>query len=148
MHCRRAARPPRRSSRPRAPTSTWSRCGLHGRSPHTQRAYRADSNRFRAFVDCQLPAVTLGDLQAFADELEEQLLDPASRARKLAAVKSLLAFGHQLGYLPFDVGRPLKLPPRKDTLAERILDEADVHRLVALETNRRDWLRFGLHARQ
>jgi len=63
-------------------------------------------------------------------------------------VKSLLAFGHQLGYLPFDVGRPLKLPPRKDTLAERILDEADVHRLVALETNRRDWLRFGLHARQ
>ena len=60
----------------------------------------------------------------FADILER--MAPTSRARMIAAVKSLLAFGHRLGYLPFDVGRAVKLPPRKDQLAERILPEADV----------------------
>jgi integrase/recombinase XerD len=33
---------------------------LHGRSPHTRRAYRADVDRFRAFVVKPLPTVTLG----------------------------------------------------------------------------------------
>ena len=34
---------------------------LHGRSPHIQRAYRADGDRFLAFVTRPLPTVTLGD---------------------------------------------------------------------------------------
>jgi integrase/recombinase XerD len=53
-------------------------------------------------------------------------------------VKSLLAFGHRLGYLPFDVGRVVKLPHVKDTLAQRILPEADVHRILALEPDQRN----------
>lgn len=28
----------------------------------------------------------------------------------ISAVKSLFAFGHRLGYLPFDAARPLRLP--------------------------------------
>jgi len=36
---------------------------LHGRSPHTQRAYRADVDRFLAFVATPLPTVTLGHRQ-------------------------------------------------------------------------------------
>src|SRR5919201_5785969 len=40
---------------------------LHGRSPHTQRAYRADAARFLGFVARPLQLVTLGDVQAFAD---------------------------------------------------------------------------------
>jgi hypothetical protein len=34
---------------------------LHGRSPHTQRAYRADSDRFLAFVGRSLATTTLGE---------------------------------------------------------------------------------------
>jgi integrase/recombinase XerD len=109
---------------------------LHGRSPHTQRAYRADADRFLAFVIRPLTIVTLGDLQAFADSLAG--LAPSSRARTLAAVKSLLSFGTRTGYLPLNVGAAVKLPPRKDTLAARILAEPDVHRLLALEPNRRN----------
>jgi integrase/recombinase XerD len=105
---------------------------LHGRSPATQRAYRADAEAFLAFAAKPLRAVTLGDLQAYADQLAATQA-PASQARRLAAVKSLCGFAHRLGYLPFDVGRPLRLPPRKATLAERILPEADVQRLIALE---------------
>src|SRR5918912_3253159 len=109
---------------------------LHGRSPHTQRAYRADAERFLAFVARPLRAVTLGDLQAFADALEG--LAPSSRARTLAAVKSLLSFGQRTGYLPLNVRAAVKLPRAKNTLAERILTEPEVVRIIALEPNRRN----------
>jgi integrase/recombinase XerD len=114
---------------------------LHGRSPHTQRAYRADCEQFRGFVAKPLAMVTLGDLQAFADSL---IGKPSSRSRTLAAVKSLLAFGQRTGYLALNVGAALKLPAGKDTLAERILTETDVHRLLALEPDRRNQLLLRL----
>ena len=98
---------------------------LHGRSVHTQRAYRADIVRFRGGTDKPLPAVTLTDLQGFADSLVA--LAASSRYRKLSALKSLLAFGHRIGYLPFDVGRALRLPGVRNRLTERILPEAEIH---------------------
>ena len=104
---------------------------LHGRSVHTQRAYRSDVKRFQAFSGQPLRRVTLGDVQGFADSLLH--LSPASRSRILSAIKSLLAFGHRIGYLAYDVGRPLRLPRQKNRLAERILSEADVHGMLALE---------------
>jgi integrase/recombinase XerD len=109
---------------------------LHGRAEHTQRAYRRDAERFIAFVGCSLNDVTLGDVQAFADSLEG--LAPSSRARTLAAIKSLLSFGQRTGYLPLNVGAAVKLPRAKNTLAERILTEPDVVRILALEPNRRN----------
>jgi len=115
---------------------------LHGRSQHTQRAYRGDVGRFLAFTARPLAQTTLSDLQAFADELNS--MAPTSRARILSAVKSLLAFGQRTGYLPFNVGAPMRLPARKFTLAERILPEADVQRLLALESNQRDRIMFRL----
>ena len=104
---------------------------LHGRSPHTQRAYRADIARFSTGAGKPLSSVTLADLQDFADSLND--LAATSRYRALSSVKSLLGFGHQLGYLPFDVGRALRLPAVRSRLAERILPEADVHRMLSLE---------------
>jgi len=109
---------------------------LHGRSLHTQRAYAADIHRFCAHAGKPLATVTLADLQAFADSLQD--LAPASRYRTLSAVKSLVGFGHQLGYLPFDVGRALRLPALRNRLAERILPEADVQRILSLEPNQRN----------
>ncbi len=109
---------------------------LHGRSPHTQRAYAADVARFAGRAGKPLRAVTLVDLQSFADSLAD--LAPASRYRTLSTIKSLLAFGHRIGYLPFDVGRALRLPAVRNRLAERILPEADVHRILSLEPNIRN----------
>jgi integrase/recombinase XerD len=117
---------------------------LHGRSPHTQRAYRTEWRRFIAFAGKSLLEVTLGDLQDFADYLQKLHLAPGSRHRAISAVKSLFAFGARLGYLPFDVARPLKMPSGKDTLNERILDEAAVCRLIAGETNGRNRLMLQL----
>ena len=109
---------------------------LHGRSPHTQRAYAGDVARFRAHAGKGLPVVTLSDLQEFANSLGD--LGPASRYRALSAVKSLLAFGHRIGYLAFDVGRVLRLPMVRNRLAERILPEADLHRILSLEPQARN----------
>jgi integrase/recombinase XerD len=112
------------------------RLWLHGRPANTTRAYSADVNRFRVFVDKPLQSVTVGDVQAFSDTLED--LSDASCARKLSAVKSLLSFGHRIGYLPFDVGRPVRLPRLKDTIAERILPEDTVLGMITLEPGQRN----------
>ena len=50
--------------------------------------------------------------------------------RALSAVKSLLSYAHRVGYVPFNVGAAVKLPKLKNTLAERILPESAVHRLI------------------
>ena len=106
---------------------------LHGRSRHTQRAYRADAERFLRDFEKPLHQITLGDIQAYAGKLAEAGLEASSVYRSMSAVKSLFAFGHRLGYLPFDVARPLRLPALRNALAERILDETDVLRMIALE---------------
>jgi len=110
---------------------------LHGKRPHTQRAYGADVQSLLTFVHGKpLAAVTLAELQDFADSLSE--LSANSRKRTLSSVKSLFAFGQRIGYLRFNVGAALKTPKAKNTLAERILTEAEVHAMIALTANRRD----------
>jgi len=113
---------------------------LFGRSPHTQRASRREAARFLALAGRPLRAVTPGDVQAVATALAAAAaaLTPPSQARTLAAVKSLLASGHHLGHLPFDAGGAVRLPKLRSALAERILSEADVHRLLALEPDARN----------
>jgi integrase/recombinase XerD len=111
---------------------------LHGRSVHTRRAYQRAVGRFLHSGRRPLPAVPLGDLQAFAWALEEEQSAPASRRLVLAAVKSLLAFGQRVGDLRFDAGAVVKLPPVKDALAERLLDREAVLRLLDREPDARD----------
>jgi integrase/recombinase XerD len=111
---------------------------LHGKSDATVDAYRSDLTKFVDFTEAKpLRTVTLSDVQDFADFISE-LLAPASQARILAALKSLFAFGHQVGYLPFDVGRPVKLPSRRDERAQRILSADDVHAMIAHAKRGRD----------
>jgi integrase/recombinase XerD len=106
---------------------------LHGRSRHTQRAYRADAGRFLEAINEPLNRITLGNLQEYAGQLAGSGLELSSVHRTMSALKSLFAFGFRLGYLPFDVARPLRLPALRDGLAERILEETDVLRMIALE---------------
>lgn len=111
---------------------------LHGKSAATVEAYSSDLAKFVDFTEGKpLRTVTLADVQEFADFISE-LLAPASQARILASLKSLFAFGHQVGYLPFDVGRPVKLPSRRDERAERILSADDVHAMIAHAKKGRD----------
>jgi integrase/recombinase XerD len=109
---------------------------IHGRSRHTQRAYRANAERFLSFAGKPLAQVALRDIQAFGDSLT--FLAQSSQAQALAAVKSLVAFAHKIGYIRFNVGAAAHLPKAKNALAERILQESEVYRMFALEPNRRN----------
>jgi len=107
-------------------------------SPHTRRAYSADAARFLSFVRKPLAAVSLNDLQAWIASLGQGRLRPATQNRALTAVKSLLSFAHETGYLPLNVGVALKLRPNRDALAQRILPESDVARLIEAAPAGRD----------
>ena len=111
---------------------------LHGKSPHSQEAYKRDVNQFVDFVDLPFNLVNLKHLWAWADLLEQNDFARATRARKLAAVKSLFSFGHRIGYLAFNVGAAVSLPTVPDQLAERILPEVAIHRILAQETDIRN----------
>ncbi len=107
-------------------------------SSHTRRAYAADVGRFLAFVEKPLAWMTLADVQAYATALEQGSLKPASQNRALTAVKSLLSFGQETGYLPFNVGAAVKLRPNRDSLAQRILEEGEVAKLIEAAPEGRD----------
>jgi integrase/recombinase XerD len=107
-------------------------------SLHTQRAYAAEADSFRDFVGKPLALVTLMDVQAYAEALGQGNLKPASQNRALTAVKSLLSFGHEVGYLPFNVGAAVKLRADRDSLAQRILEESEVARLIDAAAEGRD----------
>ena len=108
------------------------RLWLHGKSANTRDAYDRDVRAFVDFADVPLGRLTLGHLQSWSDALADAGLAASTRSRKLSAVKSLLSFGHKVGYLIYNVGAAVGLPKQKDTLAERILPEAAVHRVLAV----------------
>jgi integrase/recombinase XerD len=62
----------------------------------------------------------------------------ASQNRALTAVKSLLAFRQEIGYLPFNVVAAVKLRPDREGLARRILEESEVARLIEAAAEGRD----------
>jgi integrase/recombinase XerD len=109
---------------------------LHGRPTPTQRAYRSDIAGLRAKINKTIRACTLSDLQNYADSLAD--LAPSTRARRLAGIKSLFAFAHGIGYLPFDVARPLRLPAVANRVAERILSEREIWALLQSEPDARN----------
>ena len=81
---------------------------------HTQDAYRRDIGRFLVFTAKPLAQTTLGDIQAFADMLQNYA--PSSRKRTLSAIKSLHSFAQKIGYLQVNVGAAIMLPKDKDRL--------------------------------
>lgn len=117
---------------------------LHGRSKHTIKGYTNDISIFREKVNKPLRNTTLQDLQDYADSLIEMNYAPQTIKRMLCAVKSLFSFGHRIGYLPFDTGKPLRIPTPKDTLSERILSQEEVFMLFEKARNIRDNLLLKL----
>ncbi|MDP9317281.1 MAG: tyrosine-type recombinase/integrase [Chloroflexota bacterium] len=113
---------------------------LHGRPASTQSAYRRDVNRFLDHAQKPLKMLTLADVQAFDLYLQQLELADTSRKRALSAVKSLYTFAQKTGYLQYNVGAAVILPKSKNTIAERILSEAQVQALIDGETDERNRL--------
>ena len=111
---------------------------LHAKAPHTQRYYRREIERFFQFAQKSPEATTLADIQGWADWLAQSGLAQSSQARSLAAVKSFFSFAAKIGVLKANAAAPVALPKVKETLSERILPEAVVQAMLALEPNNRN----------
>jgi integrase/recombinase XerD len=111
----------------------------HKRSAHTRRAYTQTLAQFLPFAGHKpLRAITLDDLLSYAEWLHDNGYTKASQALKLSAVKSLLAFGQETGYLRLNVGAACKTPTPENKLAERILSEEDALRVLHAPKSQRD----------
>lgn len=111
-------------------------------SRHTRRNYQRQGQAFLAFVARPLAQVRVVDVQAYLESLQGSA--PGTQALAAAAIKSLLTFAYETGYLPFNPGVAVKLPPVKRTLAERILSEGEVQRLIHLEPDLRNRMALSL----
>ncbi len=109
---------------------------LHGLSSDTQRGYKRCVSEFLEWVKKPLRAVTLADLQNWQDTFTEYA--PHTQRLKMAAVRSLLSFGHQIGVLQKNVSQGLRQPKIKDTLNERILSEEEVAAMIETQINPRN----------
>jgi integrase/recombinase XerD len=107
------------------------RMWLHGRPSNTAVAYRRDATRFLAHAGKPLASIGLADLQAWDSSMTGTAA--SSRARRLKTAKSLLAFGHKVGFLALDIGRAFRVAKPTATVGERILTETQVNRLIGAE---------------
>ena len=64
----------------------------------------------------------------------------ATAQQYVLRVKSLLSYGHKLGYMPFNAGVAIKIKPdqSRGQLAKRIMPEVDVKLLIRAARSRRD----------
>jgi len=107
-------------------------------SDRTQETYAANITRFYRDMGRPLDEVTLEDLQDYAESLYD--LAPASQVLLLRTVKSALSFCHTAGYLHVNVGAAFRIPRLEDKLAQRILSEAQVIKIIALEPDPRNYM--------
>jgi integrase/recombinase XerD len=116
---------------------------LHGKSGASRRAYLTDVHHFLDFSQKRLDNIDLADIQDW-DTFLKQKYAPASRKRKLAAIKSLFSFAHQNKILADNPGASLATPKTKDAIAEKILTESEWSNLLNTEPNRQHQLMLQL----
>jgi integrase/recombinase XerD len=102
---------------------------LNTKAASSQQTYSSAVNQFLAWVNKPLREVMLEDVQSWVQALSK-FYKPNTVKVKLNSVKSLLGFAQKVGYLQFNVGAPMKAPKAKQTLANRILSEGEVLKLI------------------
>lgn len=114
-------------------------------SQHSRRNFEATALRFIEALPMGLRAATVEDVREALSSLVEGKATATARQYVLR-VKSLLGYGHRLGYLMFNAGAELKVkgPPRGAEIAKRILPEVDVMLLLRAATRPRDRLMLAV----
>jgi integrase/recombinase XerD len=111
------------------------RMWLHGKQPNTAAAYQADLARFLAHAGKPIADIELADLQAYAQSMSDA--SAATRARRLSAVKSLLAFAVKGEFITSNPGAALQVAKVQVTSGDHLLSEVDVRRMIGGEPDAR-----------
>ena len=99
-------------------------------SANTRRNYEREARQFISSIGKPLGSVRMGDLHNY---IAARPGSSATVALTAAALKSLFAFAQEVGFLRFNIGAAVKVPPIKNTLAERIMAEADTLLMIRQE---------------
>jgi len=108
---------------------------LAGRPETTRSAYLGDVELLLGVVQRPLRELGGEDLVRFVHGLHGSV---ATRARRIAAVKSLFGFAARFGLLPVNPAVALKCPKANGTVHERILDEEEVAAVIGETAPGRD----------
>jgi site-specific recombinase XerD len=116
-------------------------------SEHTQRAYAHSIDAFRLHTNKTLASVGLADLLEYLSTVSGS---DSTKALHTNALKSLFTYCSELfpTQFPINFGKALKAPKQHSKLAQRILSEADMLRMIDRTANKRDhaMLRLMYHS--
>lgn len=116
---------------------------LRQQSPLTRSCYERDIRRLLSSAGKLLPQTAALDLERFAVALAASGLASISVGRTLAAVRSLFRFAERIGYCR-NVAAVVDLPHNDCRLAERIVPEECIRRMVELEPEPRNRVLLSL----
>ena len=117
---------------------------LRSKSQNSIDAYARDVNQFLKHCEQSLHSVKIEHIWNWLDSLRDNNLAVSTRARKLAAVKSLFSFAQKVGYLELNVGAAVSLPKVPDMLSQRILSEDETKAILGATSNVRDHILLKL----
>jgi len=108
------------------------------KSRKTQKAYFRDIGQFLDFFVGykQVNEITLPDIVDFPNTLDH--LAESTQARKIVAIKSLLAFAYKAGFTVVNVGAAVESISVPNELTDRILTETEVFRMIEYAKKPRD----------
>ena len=116
---------------------------LYGKALKTQQVYMKDVLRFYEQENRPILSIDKPDvIQHFALNLTH--LKPSSRNRTIAAIKSVVTYAHITGALKFNAGAVVKLEKQRNELAQRIMSERSVERILAIELDARNYTILAL----
>jgi site-specific recombinase XerD len=110
------------------------------RSTHSRRNFEKTALRFLGALPAGgIRKATVEDVREALAKITEGLSD-ATAQQYVLRVKSLLSYGHKLGYMAFNAGVTIKVRPNQSRggLAKRIMPEVDVKLLIRAARSRRD----------
>lgn len=116
------------------------------KSKTTQSTYKTVVKQFLNFIGKKLiGTITLEDMINWREYLESKY-KPATVRGKLAAIKSLLTFGHKIGYLKANVGLAIAASKiqGKNNLTQRYLPKSDLDRFFSAIDNQQHKILFSL----
>lgn len=121
--------------------SAW----LFGKSKQTQKGYRRVAIDMLHRVGKPLRSIALFDVQEYISQLNGEA---GTIALAINVIKSLYSFTTELGYTEVNIGKGIKPPKVRSELAQRILTETEVIRMIDRVSKRRDHalLRLLYHA--
>lgn len=96
-----------------------------GCSSHTLRAYKKDLDEFSSYCSCSPSDIEVAKIRGFISELVIKGKSKSTVSRKLAAIRSFLAFLYQEGYCKLNPAKFIPLPKKPQQLPKFLsVDEA------------------------